>query len=183
MIVSLIVAYDKKRGIGKSNKLPWHLTSDLQRFKKLTTGHYLIMGRKTWEAIGRPLPGRNSIVISRNREFLPEDCIVTHSLEDALTAAKTKGEEEVFIIGGSEVFTQAIEKVDCIYLTEVQSHADADVFFPNLDYRKWKLIHSSFHKKGDKDQYDYIFKVFVRGNSKFLGLIESRFNDGTPLNT
>ncbi len=162
MIISLIVAMDEKRGIGVSNRLPWHLASDLKRFKMLTMGHYLVMGRKTYETIGRPLTGRIMIVVSRQRDFHPVDCIAVNSLEEALKIAEENGEKEVFIIGGGELFIQALDIAQRIYLTSVHANVKADVFFPRFDQNLWKIISSEKSSMGREDDYDSDFKILSR---------------------
>ena len=141
MIISLIFAMDERNGIGKDNRLPWHLPADLQFFKRLTTGHSMIMGRKTYESIGRPLPNRTSIVITNQKSFRPaEGVVVKHSLKDALDYAQGSGETEVFIIGGASVAKEVLHKADRFYLTRIHHEFDADVFFPEFDMDKWEII-------------------------------------------
>lgn len=162
MIVSLIVAMDENRGIGLNNRLPWHLASDLKRFIVLTMGHYLVMGRKTYEAIGKPLPGRTMIVVTRRRDFHPADCIAVNSLDDALKIAELKGENEVFIIGGGELFAQALELAHRIYLTTIHANTKADVFFPKFDQTLWKIILSDKSSKSGLDEYDSDYRILTR---------------------
>ena len=162
MIISLIVAMDEKRGIGLNNRLPWHLASDLKRFKGLTMGHYLVMGRKTYETIGRPLPGRTMIVVSRQRDFRPEDCIAVNSLEEALKIAEVNGEKEVFIIGGGELYSQALDLAQRIYLTSVHANVNADVFFPMFDQTIWKIISSEKSSMSREDDYESDFRILSR---------------------
>jgi dihydrofolate reductase len=161
VIVSLIVAMDEKGGIGKNNRLPWHLPSDLKRFKNLTMGHHLVMGRKTYETIGKPLPGRMMIVVTRKEDYFLKDCIVVNSVEQALHLAENNHETEVFIIGGGEIFHQAIGLADKIYLTTVYANVDADVLFPKIDCNHWELTESDFSLQNDKDEYKSDFKVFI----------------------
>lgn len=162
MIVSLIAAMDEKGGIGKNKKLPWHLNSDLQRFKKLTMGHYLIMGRKTFEAIGKPLPGRKMIVVTRNKKYYIEGTVLFHSIGEAISYAKKNNEDEVFIIGGGEIFSQCIDLADRIYLTIVHVDSDADVFFTISDKNRWKITWSDESVKSEKDDYMMDFKILTR---------------------
>lgn len=136
--VSIIVAISKNRGIGNDNKLLWQIPDDLRRFKKLTTGHLIIMGRKTFESIGKALPERDNIVITRDKNFETEDCIVVNSLEQALAKAASIDNNEIFIIGGGQIYEQAISKADKIYLTEIDSDLDADTFFP--DYSQFNSV-------------------------------------------
>lgn len=162
MIISLIVAMDRQRGIGLEGGLPWHLSSDLKRFKTLTMGHHLIMGRKTYESIGKPLPGRTMIVISRNPDYTAEGCIVVPSLEEALVRARLEGQEEVFVIGGGEIFQQILPMADRIYLTEVHAITEADVFFPDFSLDGWQVLESSFVPSGPKDDFDSTYKLLER---------------------
>ncbi len=141
-MISIIVAVDEKRGIGKDNTLPWHIPEDLKRFKNLTSGHPIIMGRKTFESIGKPLPNRTNIIITRDANYSSMGTFVTHSLEDALHLAQgAPGSEEIFVIGGGQIFQQALPIVGRIYLTLVKGIFPADVFFP--DYSGFAKVISS----------------------------------------
>jgi dihydrofolate reductase len=164
LIISLLVAADEAGGIGVENRLPWRLSSDLKKFKELTMGHHLIMGRKTFESIGRALPGRTSIVITRNLDYQAEGVLLAHSLPEALEMAQEAGEEEAFVIGGGEIFFQALTIAHRIYLTRVHANVKADVFFPVLDLDEWEEEHSEFHPPGDRDEYPYTFYFFRRKN-------------------
>jgi dihydrofolate reductase len=128
MIISLIAAMAENRVIGRDNSIPWSLPADLKRFKEITMGHPLIMGRKTYESIGRPLPGRKTIIISRKQDYRAEGCVVRHSLQDAL--ADCAGEQEVFICGGSEVYLQSLPLASRIYLTIIHREVDGEALFP-----------------------------------------------------
>src|SRR5262245_19431260 len=121
---------DRNRGIGVANRLPWRLSADLKRFRDLTMGHHIIVGRKTFESIGRPLPGRRMIVVTRDRSYRAEGCEVAHSIEDATRLARERGETEIFICGGAEIYAQSIGIVDRMYLTLVDAEVAADTFFP-----------------------------------------------------
>lgn len=165
MIISLIVAMDEMRGIGVNGGLPWHIPADLKRFKSLTMGHHLIMGRKTYESIGRPLPGRTMIIITRNQDFQAEDCLTAHSLETALEMARTGQEEEVFVIGGGEIFAQAIERADRIYLTLVHGHTPADVYFPKYPLDQWVEVDAEFHAPDEHNPYSHSFRILSRRNA------------------
>lgn len=164
-------------GIGKLNNLPWHLSSDLQRFKQLTQGHHLIMGRKTWQSINKPLPGRIPLVISRSKIISPQGVIITRSLEEALSIAKSSGEDEVFIIGGGDIFNLAIEKADCIYLTEIDAIVDADVFFPDIERQDWEEVHTSSQQKRNQDEYASTYKILVRKSSIYFNEMKLRFTE------
>jgi dihydrofolate reductase len=158
----LIVAMDEMSGIGKDNRLPWRLSSDLKRFKQVTLGHHLIMGRKTYETIGRPLPGRTSIVITRNPQYQAEGCLVAPSLEGALGLALENGETEAFIAGGGEIFAQALPLADRIYLTRVHAQVEADVVFPPFSLEGWRQIESIEQPADEKNNYPSTFNIFVR---------------------
>jgi dihydrofolate reductase len=162
MIVSLIVAMDRKRGIGKDNQLPWRLPADLKRFRELTMGHHLIVGRKTFESIGKPLPGRTSIIITRNPDYTAEGCVVTHSLDDALELARSHGETEAFVIGGAEIYAQALAQADRLYLTLVDAEVEADAFFPEFDQTDWIEHESQQQAKDEKNQFDFKFLKLIR---------------------
>lgn len=162
MIISLIAAMDEKRGIGKAGKLPWRLSSDLKRFRELTMGHHLIVGRKTFESIGKPLPGRQLIVVSSQAGFRADGCLVTGSIEDALVLAQERGETEVFVIGGAEIYTQTLDLADRVYLTQVHAEVDADAFFPPLKPEAWTTTQTSFQPADEKNQYPFTFKMLER---------------------
>ena len=137
MIISIIAAVSDNNVIGKNNKLPWHLPEDLKRFKEVTSGHTVIMGRKTYESIGRPLPNRVNIVITRNKDFKPKGVKVVHSIEEALSLASEAGETETFIIGGAEIYKQALPLANKIYLTRINKNYKGDAYFPELG-KEWK---------------------------------------------
>jgi dihydrofolate reductase len=162
VIISLIVALDEQRGIGVDGHLPWHLSADLQRFKSLTMGHHLIMGRKTYESIGRPLPGRTSIIVSRNPSFQPEGCMVARSLETAIEFARFDQEDEVFVIGGGDLFDQAIDLADRIYLTQVHASLEADVYFPEYSSKDWQEKESVYVVADEKNEYPSTFRILER---------------------
>jgi len=164
MIISLIVAMDEERGIGIDGKMPWHLPADLRHFKSLTMGHHIIMGRKTYESIGRPLPGRTIVVITRNPAYQAEGCLIAHSLEAAIEKARESGEDEVFIIGGGQIFAEALELADRIYLTLVHATTNADVFFPAMEPDHWVEIEAEEHQNDNKNQYSYTFITMTRQN-------------------
>jgi dihydrofolate reductase len=155
---------DETRGIGVEGRLPWHLPADLKRFKSLTMGHHLIMGRKTFASIGRPLPGRTTIIVTRDQSFQPEGCLVAHSLETALEFARLDLEDDVFVIGGAEIFVQAIELADRIYLTQVHSRLPADVYFPEFAAADWQETDSEYHPADEKNRYPFTYKTLARVN-------------------
>jgi dihydrofolate reductase len=162
VIISLIVAMDEQRGIGFQGRLPWHLPADLKRFKSLTMGHHLIMGRKTYESIGSPLPGRTMIVVTRNPSYQPDGCMVARSLETALEFARMGMETEVFIIGGGDLFEQSIDLADRIYMSKVHTSLPADVYFPDISTDEWQEQKSELVPADEKNFYDFTFSILER---------------------
>lgn len=162
MIISIIVATAKNQVIGKDNDIPWYLPADLKYFKKTTLNHHIIMGRKCYESIGRPLPKRTNIVLTRNPFVAISNCLIAHSIEEALALAKDNGETEAFIIGGGEIYKQSMPYADRVYLTEVDLEVEGDVFFPNLDPENWQEVSAEAHQAAGKNEYDYVFKVYER---------------------
>jgi dihydrofolate reductase len=162
VIISLLVAMDEKRGIGKDGKLPWRLSSDLKRFRELTVGHHLIVGRKTFESIGKPLPGRQTIVVTRNADYMVEGCLIARSVESALELAESRGENEAFVIGGADIYAQALGFADRIYLTEVHAEVDADTYFPEFDRSAWTEKQTSYQPADEKNQHACTFMVLER---------------------
>ena len=162
MIVSAIVATAKNNVIGAKNDIPWYLPADLKYFKKVTINHHIIMGRKCFDSIGKPLPKRHNIIVTRDLFYIASNCIVVHSLEDALSLAEQNEEEEVFIIGGGQIYELSIPYLDRLYLTEVDLDIEGDVFFPQIDFSKWILKSEEPHQADEKNAYNYTFKVFDR---------------------
>jgi len=162
MIISTIVAVAKNNVIGKDNDIPWYLPADLKYFKKITTGHHIVMGRKCYESIGRPLPKRTNVIVTRNPFFIATGCLIAHNVAEAVALAKANGEEEVFIIGGGQIYEIALPHVDRVYLTEVDLEVDGDIFFPEMDLQNWTLIKETNHKADEKNEYDYTFKILER---------------------
>lgn len=162
MKISCIVAIGKNNVIGKNNAMPWHIPADLKYFKKITSGHCIILGRKNFESIGNALPNRTNIVVTRQKDFYHSSVITALSIENALKLALELGEEEVFIVGGAEIYSQTISFWDKLYLTEIQHEFDGDTFFPEIDYSKWRLISEIKKDKSEYNPYDLIFKVFER---------------------
>ncbi len=161
MIISLIVATDEKNGIGKNNQLLCHLPADLNYFKQTTTGHHIVMGRKTFESVGRPLPNRTNIIISRTPKTI-EGCIVKENIEEAIAFAKANNEHELFITGGGTVYDLTLQLADRIYITQIHHTFDADTFFPHFDKHDWQEIKNEFHQADEKNKYDYSFIVYQR---------------------
>tara|TARA_R110001599_G_scaffold67394_2_gene190424 strand:+ start:2020 stop:2541 length:522 start_codon:yes stop_codon:yes gene_type:complete len=166
IILSAIVAVSENQVIGADNDLPWRLSNDLKWFKKTTMGKPIIMGRKTFQSLPGLLPGRTSIVISRDPDFTANGAIITHSLESALEigneTAKQMKTNEVVIIGGAEIFHQCLDQLDRIYLTRVHATIDGDTFFPDFNTSEWREISNEFHPKSEKDMYDHNFIVLER---------------------
>jgi len=162
MKISCIVATAHDNVIGKDNDIPWYLPADLQYFKKKTLGHHIIMGRKCYSSIGRPLPKRTNVIITRDPYFISTNCIVTHSIQEALERAYDNGEEEAFIIGGGTIYEQTVELWDRLYLTEVDLKVDGDIVFPTIDMDQWQLVSSEAHTADEKNEHDYTFKVLDR---------------------
>jgi len=162
--VSAIVAISGNQVIGVGNALPWHLPADLRFFKKNTTGHAIIMGRKTFESIGRPLPNRTNIVISRNASYKADGCFVTGNMTDALNYAVKAGHTRAFIIGGAEIFKIYLDWCDELILTEVQTTINAPdaIYLDAIHPAQWQETWSEFHPKDEKHAYDFIFRILER---------------------
>ena len=164
---ALIVAMSQNRVIGRNNKLPWYLPGDLKYFKQATMGKPIIMGRKTWDSIGRPLPGRMNVVISRNPEWeAPAGTTPAKSLDEALIKAEAQAEiedrEEVMIIGGGQIYTEALPMVDRMYVTQVHAEVEGDAFFPEVNWDEWEEIGREDFSASDNNPYDYSFVVYQR---------------------
>ncbi len=162
MIVSLIVAVSSNNVIGKDNKLPWHLPNDLKYFKNTTWAMPIIMGRKTYESIGKPLPGRTNIVISRNGDWKADGVESVQSLDMAIEVAHKLQVKELFIIGGAEIFNASLPLARKIYLTRIHEEIEGDVFFPNVNEEKWNLISNRDCESDDKNGYKHSFQVWER---------------------
>jgi dihydrofolate reductase len=158
-IVSAIVAMAENRVIGKNNQLPWHLPADLKHFKELTTGHSIIMGRKTYESIGKPLPNRENIILTRDKNYQAEGCKVVHAIEEAIKLAAHN--KELFIIGGAEIYQQAMPYIHRIYLTVVHHYFEGDTYFPALN-NEWREISNERHEADEKNDYAFSFVVLER---------------------
>lgn len=169
MIVSLIVAVAENNTIGYNNSLIWHLPNDMTYFKATTLNHHIITGRKNYISIPekfRPLTNRTNIVLTRDVDFYEENCIIKHSIEEALICAEENGDNEVFIIGGGEIYKEALEKnlVDKLYITHVHENFEGDTFFPTLDLKQWKITTNEFHEKDEKHKHSYTFAVYQKIN-------------------
>jgi len=160
VIVSLVVAMSENRVIGRGGKLPWHLPKDLQHFKKLTVDHTVIMGRKTFEEIQRPLTNRRNVVITRNPACHPHGVTVVPSLNEALAMGAT--EDEVFVLGGGEIFRLALPRADRLYLTLVHAVLEGDTFFPPLDTTAWAIDEEERHEADEKHAFAFTFRTYSR---------------------
>ena len=165
MITSIIVATSENNVIGKDNRLPWHLPADLKYFKNTTWALPIIMGRKTFESIGKPLPGRHNIVVTRNKDYKAVGATVVSNLDDAVKAAESNDVKELFIIGGAELFNTTMNQAQRIYLTRVHANIEGDVFFPDLNKEEWHLISEKNMEADEKNEYDLSFQVWEKKHS------------------
>jgi dihydrofolate reductase len=156
----MIAAVAENNALGKNNDLLWHLPNDFKRFKAVTSGHYIIMGRKTFESFPKPLPNRTHVIITRQKDFQYEGCIVVDTLEKAIAACPQT--EDLYIIGGGEIYSQSIHFADQLDITRVHHSFDADVYFPEIDLDVWELSSETFNPKDEKHLFDYTFQTFVR---------------------
>jgi dihydrofolate reductase len=164
MIIAHLVAADENNVIGGNNKLPWHLPNDLKYFKNRSWGLPVIMGRKTFESVNKPLPGRKNIVITSNRNWSFEGVDTAFDLQHALDIARQTDAKEIFIIGGGEVFRQSMQIVNRIYLTRVHAAVDGDVYYPPLEANRWQLTSTKKFNRDEKHAYDYTFEVYELRN-------------------
>ncbi|MBL7856718.1 MAG: dihydrofolate reductase [Cyclobacteriaceae bacterium] len=165
MIISLIAALSENNVIGKNNDLPWHLPDDMKYFMQTTKGHHCIMGRKNYESIPekfRPLPNRTNIVVTRQQHFHAPGCIVVHSLEHALTLAEKNGEQEVFIIGGSDIYGLGMPHAHRLYLTEIKTSLEGDTFFPSYKKNEWKEVSRKHHTTDDRHIFSFDFVLYEK---------------------
>lgn len=158
--VSLIAAMAKNRVIGVNNTLPWQLPADLKHFKALTMGHHIVMGRKTYDSIGKPLPGRTSVVVTRNRDLRIDGCTVVHTLEQAIAACT--GDDEVFVVGGAELYAQALAIADKLYITEIRKDVPGDAYFPVINHAEWREISREMHSQQEPLPLEYHFTIWLR---------------------
>jgi len=164
MKVSIIVAADQQNGIGKNNELLCYLPDDLKYFKRITSGHCIVMGRKTYESIGRLLPNRTNIIVTTNTNYKIEGAVMAHSLPQAIDYAKQTGETELMITGGGTIYKEALDLVDKVYLTRIQHVFEADTFFPELKVEVFKLTSSEVHEADDKHPFAFAFEVWERSH-------------------
>lgn len=161
-VLSAIAAAGENRVIGKDNKMPWHLPADLKHFKTLTSGHPVLMGRKTYESIGKPLPNRTNIIMTRDMNYSAPDCIIVTSVETAVSMASELDMDEIFVIGGAEVYRQLLPQIQRVYLTEIHHQFEGDAYFPELNTQEWKEVSRERHAADEKNQYEYSFVVLER---------------------
>ncbi len=157
-----MVAASQNSVIGRNNQLPWKLPNDFKYFKNKTWGLTVVMGRKTYESLQKPLPGRYNIVITKNRDWSAAGVTMSHTLKDAFTKAKETDCKKIFIIGGAEIFKQTIHMIDSIYLTRVEAEFEGDAFYPNINPGEWEMLSEDKRKKDDKHAYDYSFQIWKR---------------------
>jgi len=159
-MITIIAAIANNNALGKDNDLIWHLPADLIRFRKTTTGHHIIMGRNTYESIGKPLPNRTTVIITRNKDYKAEGCVIVNSIEAALEVAKK--DSSPFIIGGAQIYKDAIKIVDQLDITEVHHEFEADAFFPEIDLNIWNETKREHFLTDEKNKYEYSFVSYVR---------------------
>lgn len=163
-MITIIAATGQNNELGKNNTLLWHLPDDFKRFKQLTTGHYIIMGRKTFESFPKPLPNRTHVIITRQQDYgqnlIESGCIVVDSLEKALEISPKN--EEIFIIGGGEIYNLSLPFTNKIELTRVFSTFESDTFFPEIDLKEWELVNEEFHAKDERHQYGFSYQTYIR---------------------
>ena len=162
MRVSAIWAQDRQGVIGSDNQIPWYLPDDLKYFKRCTLGHHIISGRKNFESIGKPLPRRTNIIVTRNPFYAVTGCVVLHSVEEALSFAFANGDDEAFIVGGGEIYRLAMPYVDKLYITDVDAEVEGDVYAPEIDRSSWDKIGQEFHPADDRHKFSFTFRVFER---------------------
>lgn len=161
MTITLIAAASENNALGKDNDLVWHLPDDFKRFKAITSGHFIVMGRKTFESFPKPLPNRTHVIITRQKNYqVPAGCLVVSSIEEALEICPQN--EEVFIIGGGEIYKQSITLANKIELTRVHTEVEADTFFPKIDLANWKLLQEEYHPKDEKHKYDFTYLTYLK---------------------
>jgi dihydrofolate reductase len=168
MIISLIAALTQNNVIGKNNDLPWHLPDDMKYFMQTTKGHYVIMGRRNYDSIPekfRPLPNRTNVVVTRQKSFEAPNCHVVNSLEEGLTLAREAGQQEVFIIGGAEIYAQGLTFANRLYLTEIDGVVDGDTYFPSFDQQAWQEISRVHHPADARHAYAFDFVIYEKKNN------------------
>lgn len=156
----------RNRAIGKDNQMLWRLSTDMKRFRRITTGHCILMGRKTFESLGKPLPGRTNIVVTRNKDYRPEGTVVFSSIYDGIDHARKQGEEELFVIGGGTVYEQCLDRADRLYLTRVLADPEGDAFFPDFDESEWEVVREEAHLADERNEHAFIFLDLERRGAK-----------------
>ncbi|HEX8575744.1 MAG TPA: dihydrofolate reductase [Flavobacterium sp.] len=159
-MIVMIAAVAQNNALGKDNQLVWHLPDDFRRFKQLTSGHYIIMGRKTFESFPKPLPNRTHVVITSQKNYQQESCIIVHSIEEALKAVPH--DDDVYIIGGGQIYELGMAFADALEITRVHADFEADAFFPVIDNNKWQLVKEEFHPKDDRHIYEFTYQTFKK---------------------
>lgn len=159
MIIQIAAAAENN-ALGKDNKMVWNLPDDYKRFREITTGHYIILGRKTFESLEKPLKNRTHVIVTRDKNYKAEDCIIVNSIEEALKAVPK--DEDNFIIGGAEIYKQSIHLSDKIELTRVHTTCEADAFFPEIDTKEWELIAEKHHPKDERHAFDFTYLTYVK---------------------
>lgn len=163
-MITLIAAAAENNALGKNNEMIWHLPDDFKRFKKLTSGHFIILGRKTYESLDGPLPNRTHIIITRQENYAEKVdaacCIVVDSIEDAI--AKSASDDEIFVIGGGEIYKLALPLADKVELTRVHGTFEADAYFPEVDENSWNLVNEDYHPKDERHNYDFTYQTFMK---------------------
>ncbi|RRJ93734.1 dihydrofolate reductase [Flavobacterium macacae] len=159
-MITMVAAIAENNALGKDNDLLWHLPDDFKRFKQITSGHYIIMGRKTFESFPKPLPNRTHVIITRQKNYHPEGCIIVDSMEKAIEACPK--DETIFIIGGGEIYTLGMDFADTIELTRVHENFEADTFFPEIDNTKWKLTSEEHHPADERHKFNFTYQTFLK---------------------
>ncbi len=161
-MISLIAAMDENRVIGSNNEMPWHLPEDLKYFKRVTMGHPVIMGRKTFESIGRALPGRTNIVVSRQTDYTAKGCTIVNSIEEVMELIERNPDEEYFVIGGAEIFRALLSVADRLYITFIYEKFEGDTVFPPFNMNEWELVSTKPGIRNEENPYDYEFLIYER---------------------
>lgn len=159
-MIIIIAAVSENNALGKDNDLVWHLPDDFKRFKQLTSGHYIVMGRKTFESFPKPLPNRTHVIVTRQKNYSPEGCLIANTLHEALQLCPKN--EDTYVIGGGEIYKQSIPFADELEITRVHHTFEADTFFPEIDSSIWKLTTEEFHPKDDKHNYSFTYQTYHR---------------------
>ena len=166
MTLSIVVILSTNNVIGRDNKLPWHMPADLKRFKNLTMGHHVLMGRKTFDEIRKPLPGRINVVITRDHSFGAEGVAIARSVDEAINKAEAAGDREIFLIGGGEIFRQVIHRADRMYVTRIHAEIGGDTTFPEFDdVSEWRLVDAEHFEADERNAYPYSFLTYERTGS------------------